>query len=247
MRQKIRLEFVDITQIQTDYSYQRPLDEKRVARIAKAFKSGAAKAISLSLRADGSLNCYDGNTTLHAMLRLGYTHVPAIVVKGNPEQEARWFLTMNGIATKRVTPREMQGAGLVAKEDKAIAAKEFLSEFGLTVSSGGNRPHQTSSIGFIRDAAVKNPDTLRASMQIIVRLWPDEPESWCRNIMRGMFEVCAAGMGDQVARKLKSHKITPRRILDVASGMQISTGQPGSGAGYMKKAILQLAKMGEPA
>ncbi|MFX9665095.1 hypothetical protein ABTO78_20780, partial [Acinetobacter baumannii] len=42
---------------------------------------------------------------------------------------------------------------------------------------------------------------------------------------------------------LAKRKVTPRRLLDTAAGMQSATGLPGGGSGYAKRAILQLAKV----
>ena len=47
---------------------------------------------------------------------------------------------------------------------------------------------------------------------------------------------------DQVRMGLQKHKVTPRRVLDTAAGMQAATGVAGGGSGYSATAIRQLSK-----
>ena len=60
---------------------------------------------------------------------------------------------------------------------------------------------------------------------------------------RGMLDVAAdPEQLDQVRMGLQKHKVTPRRVLDTAAGMQAATGVPGGGSGYSAMAIRQLSK-----
>lgn len=178
---KQELKMLEIASIRVDNTYQRGLDEKRVRAIAKNFDPGAVKPLSVSRRADGGYYNYDGMHTMEVLALKGYTHAPAYVIDGTREDEARWFVLMNGKGTRKASKAEAYLAGLTAKDPAALGARAVLDRYGLTLATGG---------------------------------------------------VAA-----------RAHKVTPRRVLDVAQGMQYATGEPGSGAGHVKRAMLQLARV----
>lgn len=237
------LKAVLISDVRVDQEYQRKIDTARLSKNVKAFSAGAAKAISLSQRSDGSLWCYDGHHTLECFREMGFTSVPALVVRGSQKQEAEWFVLMNGGGAKRVSQREIFIAGKTAQETSSVEADRLLKKFGLTVSSGGNRSYHTSAIGFIREKVKKQSHELCQTMLLIDRLWRKEKEAWSRSIMHGIFMIVVNGYSDQVERGLKKYKISPRRILDMAQGMQVATGNPGGGLGVVRNAIYKLAKV----
>lgn len=235
----MRLEFVAIENINFDDSYQRPLDNSQVRKISKNLMQGAAKAVSLSERSDGALYCYDGQHTVEAFKRSGKTKIPAVIVKGSQEKEAKWFLEIQQ-NSKRVFVRQAQKAGVVAKDEVSLRAKAILERYGIEISKGGTHVGKTGAIGAIRSYSSKSPETLTAAMDAIEELWKDEPEAWCSVILRGMFEIAKEGRIKDVTRAAKKRKVTPRRVLDVASAMQSAQGQSGSGSSLAKKAIISL-------
>ena len=235
----VRLDFVPIEKISFDRAYQRPLDLSRVKAIANKLKSGASKAVSLSLRPDGSLFCYDGQHTVCAYEMAKVKTVPAVIVEGCQKDEAMWFLEIQKSA-KRVFIKDAQRAGIVSGDETAIVAQSFLTKYGLEISSGGTVAHKTGAIGAIRRFAKSDPEVLTKAMDAIKSLWDDYCEAWCAVIIRGMFEVAKDGRINDVCATAKRKKVTPRRILDVAAAMQSSNGKDGSGASYAKRAIIDL-------
>ena len=238
-----QLMMLNIAEILVDTTYQRGLDEKRVRSIAKAFDPGAVKPLSVSRRKGGAYYVYDGQHTMEVLALKGYTHVPAYVVEGTREDEARWFVLMNGKGTRKASKAEAYLAGLTANDPAAIGAREVLKRYGLTLSSGGVSAGKTTSIAFIQTALKQDPERLEQTMRLLHKLWPKEPETWTRMMLRGVWEVVGAGLTEPFEAGAIAHKVTPRRILDVAQGMQYATGEPGSGAGHVKRAMLQLARV----
>lgn len=238
-----QLQMVDIGSINVDSAYQRVLNEGRVRTIAKNFDAGAVKALSISRRSDGSLWAYDGRHTLEVLSLKGYKKAPAIIADGTQEDEARWFILMNGAGTRKASKAEAYLAGLAANDETAIRAREILNRFGLSLAKGGVSAGKTSSIAFIQSALKSNPERLESTMQMLHDLWPNEAETWTRIMLRGAWEIIGAGLRTQFEAGARAHKVTPRRVLDMAQGMQAATGEPGSGAGHVKRAMLQLARV----
>ena len=145
----IEMKLIDIDSIHIDPAYQRDLDEKRVKKVAAKFKQGAAKAVSLSRRQNGSLWCYDGQHTIEIYRAAGFTHVPAVIVNGDMQKEAEWFEELNQ-SVKRVSARDRQRAGVVAEKQSALAVQDLLDKFGIQISKGGLRSGMTNSIGAIQ-------------------------------------------------------------------------------------------------
>ncbi len=237
------MEFVPIESINIDSSYQRPLDESRVAKMGKAFSMGAVKAVSLSRRDDGSLWCYDGQHTLAVLKLHGCTHVHATVVPGSKKQEAQWFALMNSAGSRKATARDVQRAQVVAEDSLACLVNQLLSAHGVVVAKGGSKAGTTSAIGSIRGWANSDPVRLGNVMDAIRMMWINDEHAWCQIVMRGMWDCAGSDKFDLIVEGLVRHKVTPRRILDSASAMQAATGLPGGGSGFAKKAILKLARV----
>ena len=241
--QTIELKLVNIQQINVDMSYQREIDPKRVRKLATAFDRGACKSVSLSRRLDGTLWVYDGQHTIEILRAQGIKQVPAVIVAGTAIQEAEWFSLINGSGPRKATPSEKQKAGYFAGDTLAVEAQDMLDEYGILIATGGTHAGMTRSIDFIKTCIKADKPRLVSAMDMIDRLWANEREAWSRTIMRGAYEVAGLGCIDRLEAGLSKNKITPRRVLDVAQGMQLATGEPGGGMGFVKKAMLALAQV----
>lgn len=241
-----QLALIPVGDVLIDSTYQRGLDEKRVARLRKAYQRGACKAISVSRRADGSLYVYDGQHTLALCRAMGVRSVPAVIVDGDRQKEARWFLLMNGAGVSKATAREAHKAAVEAGDSVAAGVQELLRMYGLTLAKGGARKGATSAIGALRTWAKADIGRLMRAMGMISRLWTDEDHAWTHIVLRAAWDVAIdAELMAAVESGLAKRKVTPRRLLDTAAGMQSATGVPGGGAGYAKRAILQLARVAQ--
>ena len=242
---KFEFALVDVDSINVDTGYQRTTDEKRVASASKAFSSGAIKAISLSQRTDGSLWCYDGQHTLEILRRLGAKVIPAVIVPGDQQKEAEWFVLMNGAGVRKATARDTQKAAVVAGMEGAIEVQELLNSYGLVIAKGGAAKGTTSAIGSIKSWAKKDMDRLVRAMGMIDRLWRNEDHAWTQIVLRGAWDVAGTDQLDAVEKGLAKARVTPRRVLDTAGGLQSATGLVGGGSGYAKRAFFALAKVKE--
>lgn len=236
----VEMVLAPIDSIHIDPAYQRELDEKRVKKMAAKFRQGAAKAVSLSRRPDGSLWCYDGQHTIEIYRVAGFTHVPAVIVSGSLKQEADWFEELNQ-SVKRVSARARQRAGVVADKPGALAVQELLDEFGIQISKGGLRAGMTNAVGAIGRYVSADPVRIAAAMRAIDVMWSVEAEAWSGVVLRGMFEACGKVGHVELVKACKAKRVTPRRILDWCSARQTAAGTSGGGAAYACEAVLTLA------
>ena len=239
----VEMKMVNVNHIHVDERYQRKLDTGRLKRLAKAFDQGASKAVSLSLRPDGTMWIYDGNHTLALYKEAGRKYIPAVIIRGTAEEEAGWFVLMNGAGPVKANPSQKQQAAHFAGDAVAIEAQAILDDFGILIATGGTGAGQTRAIDFIKTCLKSDKPRLLFAMGMIDRLWQNEREAWTRTIMRGAWEISGMDLIDRVEAGLKKNKVTPRRVLDVAQGMQLATGEPGGGMGFVKKAMLALSQV----
>lgn len=184
---------------------------------------------------------YDGQHTIEILRAQGAKQVPAVIVAGTAIQEAEWFTLINGSGPRKATPSEKQKAGYFSGNALAVEAQDMLDEYGILMATGGTHAGMTRSIDFIKICIKADKPRLVSAMDMIDRLWANEREAWSRTIMRGAYDVAGLGCIDKLEAGLSKNKITPRRVLDVAQGMQLATGEPGGGMGFVKKAMLALA------
>jgi hypothetical protein len=236
--------FLAVNDIKIDDTYQRPLDEKRVHKLKKAFEQGACKAISVSRRSNGDLYGYDGQHTLALYKLMGLDFVPAIIVPGDQKKEAQWFTLMNGAGTTKATARQSHKAAVVGCDETAQTVQRMLDRYGVAVAAGGGRIGATSAIGSLRIWAKADAARLDRAMGFVSRLWANEEGAWSQIVLRAVWDVASVeSMLDLIEKGARKNKVTPRRLLDTAAGMQASTGTTGGGSGYAKLALLQLCRV----
>lgn len=240
----MKIQMIEISELHTDPAYQRALDDRRVSRTVKAFSLGAVKAISVSQRECGRMYVYDGQHTVAAARILGIVKLPAVIVNGDQRKEAQWFLAINGGNSKRVSQRQIQKAGVVAGDKLSEMTQEILSDYSIQISNGGSSAGSTNSIALIKRYIALSPPHLRSAMDAINYLWRDDQWAWSAVVLRGMFEIArddSPSLLPDVVKACRRKKVMPRRLLDVASAMQLaSAGGRGSGSCYAKDAILKL-------
>lgn len=237
------LKMISVDQISIDSSYQRPLDVKRIDRLKRAYNRGACKAVSLSRRDDGSLWVYDGQHTLALAIASGEDSVPAVIVKGDQQKEARWFLLMNGSGVSKASVRDRHRASVAMGDDVAAGVEAMMARHGVCIAKGGTKAGTTSAVGSIHGWYRDDSARIDRVFCAIKSMWEKEDGAWTQIVMRGMWDIAAEpDQLEQVRLGLVRHKVTPRRVLDTAAGMQAATGVPGGGSGYSATAIRQLSR-----
>jgi hypothetical protein len=241
---KSKLKSVEINKIHVCTEYQRKTDMVRVKRMFKnGFEEGAAKALSLSLRPDGTMWLYDGLHTLELYRMAGFTSAPCKIIEGDSAKEAFLFDLMNGPGAVKASPCQRQKAQEHFGLGIAIEARDLLDGYGILIAGGGAKKGTTRAVNTIKQYLKSEKDRLIIAMDMIDQLWCNDDNAWTHLVIRGAWEVAGDGLTSAVQAGLLKQKVTPRRVLDVAAGMQSATGTAGGGAAYVKKAMLQLAKV----
>lgn len=124
------------SQLKYDGSYQRPVNEKRVAVMAASFNPVMFDAIIVSKRDDGFYYVVDGQHRI-AMLRTVFAGrdvlVPCRVVEGlTREQEAALYLALS-IGQRPLTAHQRYFGALVAKASDAVAVDASVKRIGRNV------------------------------------------------------------------------------------------------------------------
>lgn len=128
-------EWVSVSSILVDRTYQRPINTRRVTYMVGRFDPDAFGTITLSRREDNEDYVLDGQHRLALMEALGWSDqkVPALVYTGlTHEEEARIFRLMNGEAT---APRafDLFRARITEGEPTATAIVEILQSMSLSL------------------------------------------------------------------------------------------------------------------
>ena len=90
------MSYVEISKLNTNYSYQRNLNERRVNEIKKEFDPKLLGKITISRHSNGKLFVIDGNHRVAACKAVGAKYIDAEIIDGlSIEQEAELFCKLN--------------------------------------------------------------------------------------------------------------------------------------------------------
>ena len=186
---------IRISELGTDYTVQRPVNQHRVERIAENFNPAAVRTLAVSKRDDRYV-VLDGNHRLHAMRELGFSNghlVQCEVYTGlSIEEEASLFLEMND--GKKPTYRESFPIRVTQRDPDALAVKEIIESAGFTVAKDGRAAEGSiravDSVERVYKAFAHKGDRrfyneAKQALLIIKAAWGIHPEALQMQIIRG--------------------------------------------------------------
>lgn len=233
-------QWVMLSDINTDYEVQRPLDERWVDREAARFDPEALGVVHLSHRKDGTYHPVDGNRRVHATRKfLGEgangQRIQAVVYEGlSRAEEAQLFVMLNnnrpvtriekfmkavraGFPTEAAINRIVESVGLKispAKQDRYISAVGTL----MLVYRGFS---ETSRMATENGKSVEaQPELLRSVLGIINSAWGGTADSLDGCIIEGLGRLL-------VARQ---------RVLSIPDLIKKLAQYPGGAGGIIGKA-----------
>lgn len=130
---RAKFEWIDVGDLVVDYTYQRALEPRKVARIVNEFDPDAFGTLVVSLRKDGTKAVIDGSHRKAAVIEMyGTTEkVPANLHEGlSLEDEARIFSILNSNRTKPKVV-DLFKADVAAGQPMAVAINQVFSNLGL--------------------------------------------------------------------------------------------------------------------
>lgn len=173
-----RLEFVRISNLVVDESYQRPLGKRgcaRIRKIASEFDWSKFSPVLLADLGDGNYAIMDGQHRAHAAMLCGFKRVPAMIVTLDREDQARTFISVNANVTQ-VTTWQIYRAALAAGESWARICCDAVEAGGCQLqlsnsSTNAKKAGEIYAIRLIEEIAVKKgrPEVVTAVLRALRR------------------------------------------------------------------------------
>lgn len=210
---------VNSEKIVSDKAYQRPLDSKRVKRIADNFNPKLVNPIKVSLR-DGKYYVFDGQHTLKALvLRNGGKDFPVeckIYENLTQEQEAELFAEQNGISravdiASKMKAKHLSGDKEIAELKEGIESTGILFDF-----SKGKSSNKIICFNTVYKIYKQHSmEFLKGILQIILEAWGGDEDSLRKEIISGMSIFCDtySGKYDRSELVKKLSKVSAVQIL----------------------------------
>ncbi|MHA6641329.1 hypothetical protein [Mesorhizobium sp. A623] len=159
------LDWIDVSLLDVDPLYQRPEDEKRVAKIAGSFRWDRFGALVVAPKLDGRFSIIDGQHRARAaQAHPTVTVVPAIIITVKDiAAEADAFVGINA-ERKNTSGLELFFAQLASGDDDALTLHQVCERAGVRVpkySTGSFRPGDCVAVGAIK-AVIGRRGAMRA-------------------------------------------------------------------------------------
>lgn len=237
----VRCMRVSLEKLIVDPAYQRPVEEKRVARIVDAFDPKQVGTLELSKRKNGSYAVVDGQHRLAALKALGRKQAYATVHEGlGRKEEADLFARLN-MGRKQLKPYERFAAQVFAGDERAVAISNAVTASGFKIArsdaSFADRPTDIRAIRALEVAFGDLGEASFAEMMLALRdCWFGQAGTTDAQILRG-FAIFWKSYGERFtedhAERLK--RADPIIIMQNARAKAINMGV-GQGGG--RSAIL---------
>lgn len=159
---------VPVGQLKVRTDYQRPLDEARVARMAKNFNKDLVGVLEIS--DDGSYWVVDGQHRLAVMRALGIPTAKVLIHHGlTLPEEASLFARLN-TERRAVTPMALFKAEVIAGTQRSVEVQEIAARYGLAVNQWTAK-NTIQAVAALWNAHRRG--TLDQTLSIITEAWPD--------------------------------------------------------------------------
>lgn len=182
MTGKWSFEEVPMEKVWTDRKVQREVNESKVNKLVKEWDDLKAGVPILSARGDGTYHVIDGQHSVNAMRKVGYTHVWAKVVFGlNSSREAEIFLGQNdrrAVVALQKFPLEVK-----AGDELAIALDAILSGYGWQAGVNKFAAIQTLKVIGRRAGGI---ETARKTIETLTRAWGNDTDAVKQQFVAGI-------------------------------------------------------------
>lgn len=137
---------VTLDKLLVDGRYQRPVDERRVAKIVNNFDPKQLGTLELSKRKNGSFAIIDGQHRFEALKAVGRKQVPALVHEDlTVTEEAELFAAIN-MSRKQLSPVERFLAQVFAGDKRAVAISGAVTAAGFKIKNTSGSEFDSSVI-----------------------------------------------------------------------------------------------------
>ena len=225
-----------------DRRFQRPLNERRAAKIAAEFDPSLLGVLHVNARRKGAAAAYsvfDGQHRLAALRMLGQYEAPCLVHRLSFEDEALAFVRTQ-TERKPVRPVDRHRAAVAAKDHRAIVVDAVIREAGFVPTDA----QQFAAIAALTAVNTTfnrfGAERLAETLQMIATIWGRDDTSARKGTMiEGLalfLDTFDSVKRPELVRKLQAHSAAS--IIRGAAEQARLTG--GSGASCVALAILTI-------
>ena len=215
----MEIEWVPITELRVDVSYQRRLDPARVKKYFGIYNPALLTPLSVARRSDGSLWVWDGQHRLALLKMLGEDLAPCFVIESTGlEDEAGLFIEAQK-ARKALTQMDTWKAKLARQDPVALEIKATVEACGFRVGTSEGHIAAIAKLYHLRHRKL-----LTEVLTIIANTWRPihKRDSVRDNILGGLGCLLFFNSGnidiDRLERVMVTY--TPRNMMAPAQSGQ---------------------------
>lgn len=223
-----------------DRRFQRPLNERRAARIAAEFDPSLLGVLHVNVRSKPTIySVFDGQHRLAALRSLGWDAAPCLVHRLSFEDEALAFVRTQ-TERKPVRPVDRHRAAVAARDQRALVVDAVIREAGFVPTDA----QQFAAIAALTAVNTTfnrfGAERLAETLQMIATIWGRDDTSARKGTMiEGLalfLDTFDSVKRPELVRKLQAHSAAS--IIRGAAEQARLTG--GSGASCVALAILTI-------
>lgn len=177
------------TVLETDTSYQRRLDMKRVARIVENFDARLVNPVKVSFR-DGHYYVFDGAHTLAALKEIHKFDnfpVPCMMFHGLTYEDEAYLFALQRGESKEVAMAARLKALMKSNDVRACDLRRRTDEAGFTLVTGhSSAKGKISCVAKLWKIYNISPELYSETLSLLMQAWHGEPWSLSANIVGGM-------------------------------------------------------------
>ena len=237
---------VDISKIEVDYSYQRPLNLARVSEMVRNYSATLVRLPVVSIRKDGRIFAIDGNHTIAVQKGIGTTgkinvhyHIGLTV-----EQEAHEFIRLNENGWNgrlQVSACSKFDAAVTARHSNAVEIKSIAKSLGLDVGTKARAIRAIEALGYAHSNG-----NLKKTLWTLNTWCPEDSHRFENALIRGMsafYSRYQHADEKHLVRALTDSNLAPSE-LKARFNRQKKTYGPGDSYRGQVEAILEIYNKG---
>ncbi len=176
--------------LESDVSYQRPIDAKRVARIVENFDARLVNPLKVSNR-DGHFYVFDGAHTLAALKEVSKFDnfmVPCMVFHGLTYEDEAYLFALQRGESKEVATAARIKALILSGDPKAADFHQRTEDAGFRLASSHSAGNSViACIEKLWRNYGADPQLYSDTLRLLMDCWHGEKWSLAANIIGGMF------------------------------------------------------------
>lgn len=243
-------EWIAVEDLAVDHAYQRPLGERKIARMMKDFDPDLVGELVVSRRDDGTNVLLDGQQRREVVARLwgGKQQLPCLVYHGlTVEREAELFVGHNVLGTKP-SAVEIFKARVASGDATAVDVERILRRLGLRVQTGKGAGI-IAAASTLQDLHQKaGPAALTEALTLMVEAGMAREEALSGDILSGLALLLVRHPSiDRKRIRVVLEGIIPRRFMAVVRTSHADTSHAISGVftGTVARHLLALYNRGK--